>query len=78
MFKWRVVADLVKSVGYDASSLGNHEFDDGVADLAKFLTATKQAFPSLAANLNISCEWTLRASFNAVGDLLKKIRVKRV
>jgi len=36
---------------YDASSLGNHEFDDGVSDLAKFATEVKPVYPLLACNL---------------------------
>ena len=35
MFKWRVVANLTRPLGYTAQSLGNHEFDDGVPDLVR-------------------------------------------
>ena len=41
MFKWSIVANLTSSLGYTASSLGNHEFDDGVSDLEDFTHATK-------------------------------------
>ena len=54
MFKWRVVANLTSSLGYDASCLGNHEFDDGVADLEAFSHAIKDSYPLLACNLDIS------------------------
>ena len=60
MFKWRVVAQLVSPMGYTASSLGNHEFDDGVSDLVAFLDATDPAFPTVACNLDLSTEPELR------------------
>lgn len=47
MFKWRVVANLTSSLGYDASCLGNHEFDDGVADLEAFSNAIEDSYPLL-------------------------------
>ena len=54
MFKWKVVANLTSSLGYDASCLGNHEFDDGVADLEAYSHAIKDSYPLLACNLDIS------------------------
>ena len=56
MFKWRIVANLTSTMGYTATSLGNHELDDGVDDLVKFVDATKSAYPSLACNLDMSAE----------------------
>jgi 2',3'-cyclic-nucleotide 2'-phosphodiesterase (5'-nucleotidase family) len=47
MFKWRVVANLTSSLGYDASCLGNHEFDDGCADLEAFSNAIEDSYPLL-------------------------------
>ena len=54
MFKWSVVANLTSSLGYDASSLGNHEFDDGVNDIEAFSDAIKDSYPMLACNLDMS------------------------
>ena len=54
MFKWSVVANLTASLGYDASSLGNHEFDDGVNDIEAFSDAIKDSYPMLACNLDMS------------------------
>ncbi|MBO4335767.1 MAG: bifunctional metallophosphatase/5'-nucleotidase [Desulfovibrio sp.] len=45
-----MLAELNKLVPWDASTLGNHEWDEGCADLAKYLEA-KRLFPILAANL---------------------------
>ena len=47
MFKWKVVANLTSSLGYDASCLGNHEFDDGVTDLEAFSSAIQDSYPLL-------------------------------
>ncbi len=60
MFKWRIVANLTSPVGYQVSSLGNHEFDDGVADLVSFLDATADAFATVACNVDLSGEPELR------------------
>ena len=54
MFKWSIVANLTSSLGYTASSLGNHEFDDGVSDLEDFTNAIKDSYPMLACNLDLS------------------------
>ncbi|HIE00953.1 MAG TPA: NAD nucleotidase [Thiotrichaceae bacterium] len=52
LFKGDADVKLMNTVGFDAFELGNHEFDDGNAVLAKFL---KQAtFPALAANVDFS------------------------
>lgn len=52
MFKWRIVANLTNSLGYTASSLGNHEFDDGDGDLEYFCQAVP--YPMLACNIDVS------------------------
>ena len=60
MFKWTIVANLTSPVGYHVSSLGNHEFDDGVGDLISFLDATADAFDTVACNLDLAREPELR------------------
>ncbi len=42
------VVDLMNAVGYDAMTIGNHEFDDGYLNLAEL--SKRAAFPFLAAN----------------------------
>ncbi len=56
MFKWPIVANLTSYMGYTASSLGNHELDDGVGDLVDYLDATRSAYPTLACNLDTRLE----------------------
>ena len=58
MFKWKVVANLTKELGYTASSLGNHEFDDGDLDLEMFTNSVP--YPMLACNLDLSQQPSLR------------------
>ena len=58
MFKWKVVANLTKDLGYTASSLGNHEFDDGDTDLERFTQLVP--YPMLACNLDLSQQPTLK------------------
>ena len=48
--KWPLLAEFNKLVPWDASTLGNHEWDEGCAELAKYLES-KRLFPMLAANL---------------------------
>lgn len=47
--KWPVIAAVDALLPYDAMTLGNHEFDEGCRELARFLEA--QPLPVLAANL---------------------------
>ena len=56
IFKWPIVANLTSSLGYTASSLGNHELDDGVDDLVAYLRDTRNAYPTLSCNLELENE----------------------
>lgn len=47
--KWEPVAAVMDLIGYDAMTLGNHEFDDGPGGLLPFLKAAK--FPVLVTNI---------------------------
>lgn len=47
--QWPMLADLDALLGYDAMTLGNHEFDEGCETLADFIRALNT--PVLAANL---------------------------
>ncbi|XP_049775819.1 protein 5NUC-like [Schistocerca cancellata] len=58
--KWRIVAAMLNLLQPNASSLGNHEFDNGVAGLVPFLE--NASFPVVAANLDTSEEPALAAS----------------
>lgn len=55
LFKGRADAEVMNQICFDAFALGNHEFDDGDAGLARFLDAlnsTACKTPALAANVN--------------------------
>ena len=56
LFKWPIVANLTSPLGYTASSLGNHELDDGVEDLVAYLRDTRDAYPTLSCNLELENE----------------------
>ncbi|MFC4424980.1 bifunctional metallophosphatase/5'-nucleotidase [Deinococcus navajonensis] len=56
-------------MGYQAMAVGNHEFDDGPAALARF--AQKATFPLLASNLDVSTEPLLK-------DLVKPYAILNV
>lgn len=47
---WPMLTALDNQVGYDAATLGNHEFDRGCAQLADYIASLK--YPILAANLD--------------------------
>ena len=49
MNKWPLIVDVDTAVPWDAMTLGNHEFDEGCSELARFVEATP--LPVLAANL---------------------------
>jgi 5'-nucleotidase / UDP-sugar diphosphatase len=53
-YKGRVAAEMMNRMGYDAMTVGNHEFDDGPEVLRGFLDALN--FPVLMSNANIDNE----------------------
>ncbi|RWS28195.1 5'-nucleotidase-like protein [Leptotrombidium deliense] len=64
LFKWKLAADMVLRMRFDAMSFGNHEFDDGVAGLAPYLEATHEKVPTLACNVDVSNEPKMRHLVN--------------
>ncbi|ORZ37346.1 Metallo-dependent phosphatase-like protein, partial [Catenaria anguillulae PL171] len=53
-YKGNITAEFMNAFGYDAFSIGNHEFDDGPAHLAKFLR--KLHVPALSSNIDTAAE----------------------
>jgi len=53
-YKGRLAALAMNLIGYDASAIGNHEFDDGPAVLARFIRSSD--FPVVATNIDASEE----------------------
>lgn len=67
---------IMNSIGFDATCIGNHEFDLGTSELANIVLPLPQttrtnmrhygaAFPFLSANLNFSADTTLNARFTS-------------
>ena len=52
--KGAVAAEMMNMLGYDAMTVGNHEFDDGPEVLAEFVDAVE--FPILMSNADVSSE----------------------
>ena len=52
-----VVADVMNEMGYDAMVIGNHEFDSGPAELARFIDLA--GFPIISANTDATADATL-------------------
>ncbi len=53
-YKGEVAAEMMNDLGYDAMTVGNHEFDDGPEVLAGFVDRVD--FPILMSNADISAE----------------------
>lgn len=53
-YKGKAAAELMNSLGYDAMTVGNHEFDDGPEVLRGFMDSVD--FPVLLANADVSNE----------------------
>ena len=53
-YKGRLAALAMNLIGYDASAIGNHEFDDGPDVLARFIRSSD--FPVVATNIDASEE----------------------
>lgn len=68
-YKGRMTAEFMNALGYDAMTVGNHEFDDGPEVLRGFVEAVK--FPVLMSNADISGEPLL------AGKILKSTVIER-
>jgi 5'-nucleotidase / UDP-sugar diphosphatase len=68
-YKGTMTAEFMNKLGYDAMTVGNHEFDDGPEVLAGFVAAVK--FPVLMSNADISGEAMLS------GKILKSTVIER-
>ncbi|XP_075233334.1 protein 5NUC-like [Lycorma delicatula] len=55
---WKVVAKFIDLIGLDVMCLGNHEFDEGVENLVKFLKNIST--PAVACNIDLSEEEDLQ------------------
>ena len=53
-YKGKLAAEMMNKLGYDAMTVGNHEFDDGPEILREFVGAVE--FPILMSNADISGE----------------------
>ncbi len=51
-FKGELMLQLMSAVGYDAGTIGNHEFDDGLEGIADSVHAAK--FPLICSNYDFS------------------------
>ncbi len=61
IFKGEVEIELMNAMGYDAGTLGNHEFDFGVGNIARIAKMAK--FPLLCANYDFTgtpCEGIIK------------------
>ena len=57
-YKGAAAAEFMNLIGFDAMTVGNHEFDDGPEALARFLD--KARFPVLLGNADVSSSDVLR------------------
>ncbi|MDF1728165.1 MAG: bifunctional metallophosphatase/5'-nucleotidase [Sulfitobacter sp.] len=53
-YKGKLAAEMMNKMGYDAMTVGNHEFDDGPEVLKGFMDAVD--FPVLMSNADVSAE----------------------
>ncbi|MGI9402635.1 MAG: bifunctional metallophosphatase/5'-nucleotidase [Rhizobiaceae bacterium] len=68
-YKGKLAAEMMNKLGYDAMTVGNHEFDDGPEVLRGFVESVK--FPVLMSNADISKEKELD------GKILKSVVLER-
>ncbi len=68
-YKGALAAEMMNKLGYDAMTVGNHEFDDGPEVLAGFMSAVN--FPVLMSNADVSREPLL------AGKLAKSTVIER-
>ncbi|XP_045770767.1 apyrase-like [Maniola jurtina] len=61
LLKWNVTQKFINLLPNDAHTIGNHEFDDGVAGLAPYLAALQA--PIVVANIDTSLEPSLNGLY---------------
>ncbi|XP_033230427.1 apyrase-like [Belonocnema kinseyi] len=61
LFKWNVTAEFMNKLPLDAMTIGNHEFDDGIAGLVPFLQKVKA--PVVVSNINDANEPTIKGLY---------------
>ncbi|MDQ2089918.1 bifunctional metallophosphatase/5'-nucleotidase [Marimonas arenosa] len=59
-YKGKMAAEMMNKLGYDAMTVGNHEFDDGPEVLRGFMDAV--SFPVLMSNADVSREELLKGA----------------
>ncbi|KAL1442065.1 hypothetical protein MTO96_008070 [Rhipicephalus appendiculatus] len=78
LFKQSVISEIMSVMGYDYACLGNHEFDDGPANLAPFLEKLNQSKVTfVGTNTNFS-EEPLFANCNLVTSAIKEINDRKI
>lgn len=71
-FKGKLVVEVMNKMGYDAGTIGNHEFDNGLSDI---LSAIKVAtFPLISSNYDFSD--TILAGHVKSHEILKRDGIK--
>lgn len=58
LFKWKIVAPFVEALSFDAMTLGNHEFDDGVSGVVEYIKNVST--PIVVCNINVTVEPRMR------------------
>ncbi|CAG5022756.1 unnamed protein product [Parnassius apollo] len=72
LMKWNITQKFINLLPHDVHTIGNHEFDDGVAGLAPYLAALRA--PVVAANIDTSAEPALDGLYKSHVILKKKGR----
>lgn len=57
-YKSEIVSDFMNDMGFDVAATGNHEFDDGPKEFAKFIANAK--FPIIGGNFDTSADPDLK------------------
>lgn len=73
-YKSGPVAEFMNGIGFDAMAIGNHEFDDGPAELLKLINAVK--FPIISGNTKVADGSELKDKFK--GYIIKEMGGQKV
>ena len=73
-YKSGPVAEFMNGIGFDAMAIGNHEFDDGPAELLKLINAA--TFPVISGNTKIADGSELKDKFK--GYIIKDMGGQKV
>ncbi|XP_027848967.2 protein 5NUC-like [Aphis gossypii] len=76
LLKWHAVERMIGTLGIDVMCLGNHEFDDGVEDVASYIRNI--TIPVVASNVDLTDEPSLASQPNLMKSKVLTVNGRKI